>query len=76
MIMATVTLAAIKIGGVLLGVGKYEVVLIADGYNFVTTNLVRVFELESRGGKLAALRQLLAEARGELVLFTDVGTTR
>lgn len=29
MIMATVTLAAIKIGGVLLGVGKYEVVLIA-----------------------------------------------
>ncbi len=27
MIMATVTLAAIKIGGVLLGVGKYEVVL-------------------------------------------------
>ena len=29
MIMATVTLAAIKIGGVLLGVSKYEVVLIA-----------------------------------------------
>jgi Na+/proline symporter len=29
MIMATVTLAAIKIGGVLLGVGKWEVVLIA-----------------------------------------------
>jgi len=29
MIMATVTLAAIKIGGVLLGAGKYEVVLIA-----------------------------------------------
>jgi len=29
MIMATVTLAAIKIGGVLLGVGKYEVVLLA-----------------------------------------------
>jgi SSS family solute:Na+ symporter len=29
MIMATVTLAAIKIGGVLLGVGKFEVVLIA-----------------------------------------------
>jgi solute:Na+ symporter, SSS family len=28
-IMATVTLAAIKIGGVLLGVGKYEVVLLA-----------------------------------------------
>jgi Na+/proline symporter len=28
-IMATVTLAAIKIGGVLLGVGKYEVVLVA-----------------------------------------------
>jgi Na+/proline symporter len=29
MIMATVTLAAIKIGGVLLGAGKYEVVLLA-----------------------------------------------
>ncbi len=29
MIMATVTLAAIKIGGVLLGVGKYQVVLLA-----------------------------------------------
>jgi Na+/proline symporter len=29
MIMATVTLAAIKIGGVLMGVGKYEVVLLA-----------------------------------------------
>jgi len=29
MIMATVTLAAIKIGGVLLGLGKYEIVLIA-----------------------------------------------
>ncbi len=29
MIMATVTLAAIKIGGVLLGVSKYEVILIA-----------------------------------------------
>ncbi len=29
MIMATVTLAAIKIGGVLLGLGKYEVVLVA-----------------------------------------------
>jgi Na+/proline symporter len=29
MIMATVTLAAIKIGGVLLGVGKYEVVILA-----------------------------------------------
>jgi SSS family solute:Na+ symporter len=29
MIMATVTLAAIKIGGVLLGVGKYEVVVLA-----------------------------------------------
>ncbi|HEX9729739.1 MAG TPA: sodium:solute symporter family protein [Gemmatimonadales bacterium] len=29
MIMATVTLAAIKIGGVLLGIGKYETVLIA-----------------------------------------------
>lgn len=29
MIMATVTLAAIKIAGVLLGVGKYEVVLVA-----------------------------------------------
>ncbi len=29
MIMATVTLAAIKIGGVLLGAGKYEVVIIA-----------------------------------------------
>lgn len=29
MIMATVTLAAIKIGGVLLGAGKYEVVLVA-----------------------------------------------
>jgi Na+/proline symporter len=29
MIMATVTLAAIKIGGVLLGIGKYEVVLLA-----------------------------------------------
>ncbi|HUG01227.1 MAG TPA: sodium:solute symporter family protein [Longimicrobiales bacterium] len=28
-IMATVTLAAIKIGGVLLGVGKYEVVVVA-----------------------------------------------
>ena len=29
MIMATVTLAAIKIGGVLLGAGKYEVVIVA-----------------------------------------------
>ena len=29
MIMATVTLAAIKIGGILLGVSKYEVILIA-----------------------------------------------
>jgi Na+/proline symporter len=29
MIMATVTLAAIKIGGVLLGLGKYETVLVA-----------------------------------------------
>ena len=32
MIMATVTLAAIKIGGVLLGVGKYEVVLLAGAF--------------------------------------------
>ena len=35
---------------------------------------VRVFELEERGGKLAALRHLLAQAQGQLVLFTDVGT--
>ena len=35
MIMATVTLAAIKIGGVLLGVGKYEVVLVAGAITAV-----------------------------------------
>ena len=36
---------------------------------------VRVFELEARGGKLAALKHLLGLAEGELILFTDVGAT-
>jgi lipopolysaccharide/colanic/teichoic acid biosynthesis glycosyltransferase len=36
---------------------------------------VRVSELEARGGKLTALKQLLGIAGGELILFTDVGAS-
>jgi len=63
MIMATVTLAAIKIGGVLLGASKYEVVLIAGAvtaaysvtsglWGVVVTDLL-LFAI-AMGGSLAA----------------------
>jgi len=60
---------------------RLEVLVASDGSDDQTANVarayqsagVRVFELAKRGGKLAALKQMLAQARGELVLFTDVG---
>ena len=58
-----------------------EILVASDGSEDRTADIarahtdvgVRVFELPERGGKLAALNYLLAQARGELILFTDVG---
>jgi len=58
-----------------------EILVASDGSDDHTADLargyedsgVRVFELPERGGKLAALNHLLAQAHGELILFTDVG---
>jgi lipopolysaccharide/colanic/teichoic acid biosynthesis glycosyltransferase len=62
---------------------RLEILVASDGSDDDTAELarafehrgVRVFELERRGGKLAALKHLLLQARGELILFTDVGAT-
>lgn len=58
-----------------------EILVASDGSDDHTADVgrafkdagVRVFELPTRGGKLAALNYLLTQARGELILFTDVG---
>lgn len=58
-----------------------EILVASDGSDDRTAEIargfesdnLRVVELEERGGKLAALSRLLELARGELVLFTDVG---
>jgi lipopolysaccharide/colanic/teichoic acid biosynthesis glycosyltransferase len=60
---------------------RLEILVASDGSDDSTVEVarayenegVRVFDLEHRGGKLAALNHLLEHARGELVLFTDVG---
>jgi Na+/proline symporter len=76
MIMATVTLAAIKIGGVLLGVGKWEVVLIAGTitvlysatsglWGVVVTDLL-LFVISMVGSVAAAVYALRQPAVGGL----------
>ncbi len=60
---------------------RIEILVASDGSDDQTaavaraydTEGVQVFELTERGGKLAALKRLLSHARGDLVLFTDVG---
>ena len=60
---------------------RLEILVASDGSEDETAHLarsfeqagVRVFELAQRGGKLAAVQHLLSRARGELILFTDVG---
>ncbi len=60
---------------------RVEVLLACDGSEDDTASIarsfedqgVRVYELLERGGKLAALKYLLTQAKGDLVLFTDVG---
>jgi len=60
---------------------RFEILVASDGSDDQTAEAaraharagVRVFELPERGGKLAALNRLLTQARGELILFTDVG---
>jgi lipopolysaccharide/colanic/teichoic acid biosynthesis glycosyltransferase len=60
---------------------RLEILVASDGSADATADVarayesarVRVFDLAERGGKLAALKHLLAHARGELILFTDVG---
>ncbi len=60
---------------------RMEVLVASDGSGDQTAEVarayessgVRVLELRERGGKLAALKHLLEQARGEIVLFTDVG---
>ncbi|NNF13674.1 MAG: Na+:solute symporter [Gemmatimonadetes bacterium] len=84
MIMATVTLAAIKIGGVLLGASKYEVVLIAGTvtalysatsglWGVVVTDLLLF--VVAMVGSLAAAWYALAqpEVGGMVGLFTHPG---
>ncbi len=77
MIMATVTLAAIKIGGVLLGVGKYEVVLLAGAvtvlysatsglWGVVVTDLL-LFVVAMVGSVAAAYYALIQPEVGGLV---------
>jgi len=76
MIMATVTLAAIKIGGVLLGVGKYEVVIVAGAltvlysatsglWGVVVTDLL-LFVLAMIGAVAAAYYALIQPEVGGL----------
>jgi len=76
MIMATVTLAAIKIGGVLLGVGKYEVVILAGAltvlysassglWGVVVTDLL-LFVLAMIGAVAAAYYALIQPEVGGL----------
>ena len=81
MIMATVTLAAIKIGGVLLGLSKYEVVLWAGGltalysatsglWGVVVTDLI-LFVIAMFGSLAAAYYALtLPEVGGLAGLFS------
>lgn len=60
---------------------RIEILVASDGSDDRTAEVarayensgVRVFEIPERGGKLAALDYLLGQARGELILFTDVG---
>ena len=60
---------------------RIEILVASDGSADLTAAVarqyeaggVRVFELEERGGKLAALEYLLSHAQGDLILFTDVG---
>jgi len=62
---------------------RVEILVASDGSADATASIarayenqgVRVFELTERGGKLAALKHLLAHARGDLILFTDVGAS-
>jgi SSS family solute:Na+ symporter len=82
MIMATVTLAAIKIGGVLLGVGKYEVVLMAGAvtvlysatsglWGVVVTDLL-LFVIAMVGSVAAAYFAVIQPEVGGLTgLFTN-----
>ncbi len=82
MIMATVTLAAIKIGGVLLGASKYEVVLVAGTvtalysatsglWGVVVTDLI-LFAVAMVGSIAAAWFALAQPEVGGMVgLFTD-----
>jgi len=82
MIMATVTLAAIKIGGVLLGASKYEVVLVAGTvtalysatsglWGVVVTDLI-LFAVAMIGSVAAAWYALAQPEVGGMVgLFSD-----
>lgn len=82
MIMATVTLAAIKIGGVLLGASKYEVVLVAGAvtalysatsglWGVVVTDLI-LFAVAMIGSVAAAWYALAQPEVGGMVgLFSD-----
>jgi SSS family solute:Na+ symporter len=86
MIMATVTLAAIKIGGVLLGASKYEVVLLAGTvtalysatsglWGVVVTDLI-LFAVAMIGSVAAAWYALAQPEVGGLVgLFTHPDVT-
>ncbi len=86
MIMATVTLAAIKIGGVLLGASKYEVVLVAGAvttiysatsglWGVVVTDLI-LFGVAMIGSVAAAWYALAQPQVGGLTgLFSDPTVT-
>ena len=86
MIMATVTLAAIKIGGVLLGASKYEVVLVAGAvttiysatsglWGVVVTDLI-LFGVAMIGSVAAAWYALAQPQVGGLAgLFSDPTVT-